>query len=86
MSTFKVDDFIEDLKDTIKENDTVDVWDLVHEEIDNACIYYTDCFAIVTELNMTDWKDNEFGDVTNIQQLAYIALYDYVVDNLEVPA
>lgn len=86
MSTFKVNDFMEDLKVTIEQSEGGDVWDIVHQEIDNACIYYSDCFAIVTRLGMTDWKDNEFGEITNISQLAFVSLYEYVVDNLEIPA
>ena len=86
MANFNKYDFLEDLKDTIEQSDSGDVWDLIHQEIDNAVIYYSDCFAILQELHFTDWKDNEFGEVTNITQLAFIALYEFVVDNLEIPA
>ena len=90
MSTFNVYGFIADLQQAIEEDSrtdyTTDYWDYVHQEIDNACMYYKDCFDIVRELHYTDWKDNEFGEITNIQQLAYTALYEYAVDNLEIPA
>ena len=59
---------------------------MIHHEIDNECIYYADCFEIVRALYITDWKENEFGEITNIQQLAFVALYDFVIDNLEIPA
>jgi hypothetical protein len=86
MRTFNQYGFLEDLRDLIKEENPSDVWEFIHEEIDRAVIYYADCFAIVQELFVTDWKDNEFGEITNIQQLAYTALYDLVVDNIEVEA
>ena len=86
MRTFNQYGFLEDLQDLIKEENPSDVWGFIHEEIDRQVIYYADCFAIVQELFVTDWKDHEFGEITNIQQLAFTALYDFVVDNIEVEA
>jgi len=86
MSNFNQYQYLEDLTDLIKEENPSDVWEFIHQEIDRSVIYYSDCFAIVKELFVTDWKDNEFGEITNIQQLAFVALYDFVIDNLEVPA
>lgn len=86
MTNFNQYEYLEDLIDLIKEESPSDVWEFIHQEIDRSVIYYSDCFAIIQELNYTDWKDNEFGEITNIQQLAFVALYDFVVDNLEIPA
>lgn len=86
MTNFNQYEYLEDLTDLIKEESPSDVWEFIHQEIDRSVIYYSDCFAIIQELNYTDWKDNEFGEITNIQQLAFVALYDFVVDNLEIPA
>lgn len=86
MSNFNQYQYLEDLTDLIKEENPSDVWEFIHQEIDRSVIYYSDCFAIVKELHYTDWKDNDFGEITNIQQLAFVALYDFVIDNLEVPA
>jgi len=86
MKTFNEYDFLEDLKGTIKEENPTDVWELIYEEIERECIYYADCFEIVRALNITDWKDNEFGEITSITQLAFVALYEFVSDNLEIPA
>ena len=86
MKTFNEYAFLEDLKGIIKEENPTDVWELIHEEIDRECIYYADCFEIVRALHITDWKDNEFGEITNITQLAYVSLYEFVSDNLEIPA
>jgi hypothetical protein len=86
MKTFNEYAFLEDLQTTIKEENPTDVWELIHEEIERECIYYADCFEIVRALHITDWKDNEFGEITNITQLAFAALYEYVSENLEVEA
>jgi len=86
MKTFNEYAFLEDLQTTIKEENPTDVWELIHEEIERECIYYADCFEIVRALYITDWKDNEFGEITNITQLAFAALYEYVSENLEVEA
>ena len=79
-------DYLQDLQDLIKEENPSDVWEFIHQEIDNAVMYYSDCFAIIKELHCTHWEDNEFGNITNISQLAFVALYDFVVDNLELEA
>ena len=78
--------FLGDLQDLIEQSDSGDVHSVIHQEIDNECIYYSDCFQIIEACNMTDWKENEFGEITNIAQLAFVALYDFVIDNLEIPA
>ena len=86
MSDFNKYDFLQDLQIAIEQSDGGDVWDLIHQEVDNECIYTHDCFKIVQECNYTDWSDCEFGHLTNIHQVAFSALYDFVVDNLEIPA
>ena len=86
MKTFNEYAFLEDLQTTIKQENPTDVWELIYEEIERECIYYADCFEIVRALHITDWKDNEFGEITNIMQLAFAALYEFVSDNLEIPA
>ncbi len=86
MANFNKYDYLEDLHDSITSENPTDVWEFIHQDIDNAVIYYSDCFAILQELHFTDWKDIQFGKVTNITQLAFIALYEFVVDNLEIPA
>jgi hypothetical protein len=86
MAHFNKYDYLSDLQDTIKHEQPEDIWEFVHHEIDNACIYYADCFAIITELNYTHWDDCEFGEITNIAQLAFVALYEFVSDNLKVEA
>ena len=86
MKEFNEYDFLEDLKDTINQEHPSDAWDIIHQEIDRECTYYADCFEIVRALHITDWKDNEFGEITSITQLAYVSLYEFVSDNLEIPA
>lgn len=86
MKRFSKYAFLGDLQDLIEQSDCGDVYSVIHQEIDNECIYYSDCFQIVEACGMIDWKENEFGEITNIQQLAFVALYDFVIDNLEIPA
>jgi hypothetical protein len=50
-----------------------EIQDYISQEIDTACIYYSDCFAIVMALGVTD-----FGGCTNITELAYQSLYEFV--------
>jgi hypothetical protein len=62
------------------------VWDWIHQAIDNSVIYNSDCFAILSELNYTDWSDSEFGPVTNVSIAAYSALYELVNDEFDLSA
>ena len=55
----------------------------VHGYIDNACIYYADCWAICYELASSDFEIEQTGETAkNITELAYWALYDlsYSID------
>jgi hypothetical protein len=61
-----------------------DLQQRLHEDIDSDCIYYAKCFAIIAELGMTDWSDNEFGPITNIQQLAFAALYEFANEEINI--
>jgi hypothetical protein len=61
-----------------------DLQQRLHEDIDSDCIYYANCFAIIAELGMTDWSDNDFGPITNIEQLAYAALSDFANEEINI--
>jgi len=82
MKNFNKYSFLEELEDSIRTEQPEDIWEMVHQEIDRECIYYSDCFDIIKALNFTDWEDNELGQINNITQLAFISLYEFVVDNL----
>ena len=60
------------------ENEFQDSLDsFIHGYIDNACIYYADCWAICYELANNDFEIEQTGETAkNIQELAYWALYD----------
>ena len=49
------------------------------EEINNACVYTADCFAICKALNAT-----EFGTIKNISDLAFNALFEYVHNEIDL--
>lgn len=83
--------YIEDIGDQIL-NDYgrgVDFNDAFNEVIDNYAIYYKDQLDVIRDLQYYDWKNNDLGiEVTNIGQVAYLALYElygdvesYVEDN-----
>lgn len=85
MKTFNKYQFLDNVKASIIEainngeiTDISDVWEYQNEEIENACIYYSDCFNICKELNFTDWDNHELGEITNITQAACAALQDFI--------
>ena len=61
-----------------------DIHDYIHYQLNNAVIYYSDCWDICRELHATHFEDDLFGMPTNITQHAYNSLYEYVYDNLEL--
>ena len=83
MNNFDAVEWLAELEDSLRNDNPSDKWEYIHHEIDNAVIYYTDCVAIVASLQYWDWEDNELGRIDNITQLAWVALYDYVVDNIK---
>jgi len=83
MSNFEAQDFLNELEANLKADKPSDKWEYIHHEIDNAVMYYTDCLDIIGALRYWDWEDNELGRIDNITQLAWVALYDYVVDNIK---
>jgi len=90
METFNKYQFMEELQGLITSEIThgniqslEDIYDEMHDAIDNACIYYSDCFDICKELNATQFDEYDM-ECKNISQLAYAALYQYTMDELNV--
>jgi hypothetical protein len=89
MKGFNKYQFIDDLESsaiTEIENGNIqcesDLDEYLWDGIDDACIYYADCWAICAELSATDFTI--YGsDIQNVTQLACIALSDYVYDELD---
>ena len=58
----------------------------INEEIDNECMYYSDCIDIMKEYNVYDWSNLEL-ECTNVSQVAYCVLleetYDFDFDELK---
>jgi len=80
-----IEDLTNQLKTEIKQYEVQDmdkITDLVDEYIDNACIYYSDCFDICKELNATDFSAYDL-ECTNICQLAYCCLDEFIRENLD---
>ena len=81
----------EDFKDMIdyersnSQIDFDDAQDLISEQIDRECIYYSDCFDIVKELNAVCFEDfSQECEIKNITQLAYAALTEYVHEEINL--
>ena len=51
--------------------------------IDTAVIYYSDCWDIAREFNMTDWSELDYP-VKNITQLAAYALREYASGAIDI--
>jgi hypothetical protein len=90
MKTFNKYQFIEDLEnDIVKRINKGDIdcleaiYDEMHDTIDDACIYYSNCFDICKELNATQFDDYDM-ECKNISQLAYACLYQYTMDELDI--
>jgi uridine phosphorylase len=90
METFNKYQFIEDLSSIITKginngeiNSSDDYYTLMHEEIERECIYYSNCFDICKELNATDFTAYDM-ECNTISELAYAALYQYTIDELDV--
>ena len=76
--------FIENLKSDLldyadSETNYNEMSQFLAEEINNACIYTADCFAICKALNAT-----EFGNINNITNLAFNALFEYVNNEIDL--
>ena len=73
-----VEDRIRDIQDDINHQ--------INSEVENACIYYHNCFDIVKELGVTDWEDlaNDYGSpITDICNLAMFALLQEIYERFE---
>jgi len=84
MNNFNKYGFLEDLKKDLlndvkngylKSED--EIFDFINSYLDNMVIYYSDCFAICKALGFTDFTGHELGEINNICQAAYCALYDF---------
>ena len=84
--------FIADLETEIKariEGGQIENEDQIQEYIDsdleNAVIYYKDCFDICIALNATHFELEELGtNATDICQLAFYALREYVMSEIDM--
>lgn len=73
-----IEDKLKDIQDDINHQ--------INCEVENACIYYSDCFDIVKELGVTDWEDLAFeygSPITSICNLAMFALIQEIYERFE---
>jgi hypothetical protein len=78
--------FIEALKSFIASDfqNFSDLNDLIFDFINNNCIYYSDCFDIIKELNFTDFNHPDFGICDTVDRAAFCALYDLIYNDSDV--
>ena len=82
--------FLRDLNEGIKAEieagnitDEYQIQEYIDSDLDNAVIYYADCFEICKELNATSFEGWDMGEPKDICQLAYFALYEEVNNELD---
>jgi hypothetical protein len=90
MNNFNKYGYIEDLQDLLlqaildNDLDRADyIGDHIAADLDNQVIYYQDCFEIAEALSLTSFTGYELGDATNISQLAYFGLYEFINEELD---
>ena len=91
MNRFYYSDFRKDVQNAISTDlpsnvSEDEVNDFVREWVDNACIYYADCWAIANDMAPHDWSElaAEWGEITNITTLAYCVLFEHVQQDEEL--
>ena len=67
-------------------NDQDDFYNYLHEYIDSAVIYTSDCESILTGNSEYHYEDHDlYGRPNNISQAAFACLYDYITDHIDTP-
>lgn len=91
MDKFSKYQFIKDLQAELFDNAernqfacTDSIYDYICNDIDNAVIYTSNCYAILQELQVYALDEFELGVPRNMCQAAYYALYEYVMEEISV--
>ena len=65
-------------------NDQDEFYNYLHEYIDNAVIYNSDCESILNGNSEYHYEDHDlYGRPNNISQAAFACLYDYITDHID---
>lgn len=83
MSTFNKYSFISDLEYQIEQENPSDVTEFIYEQIESACIYYSDCFEICQALGATSFE-TDYGYAKDITELAAYSLTEFVFENISI--
>lgn len=92
MKEFNLNQWLEEtaqmIADELREadpNEYVDgFFELLHQEIDRAVIYYADAVAIIYELGFySDYDKSDFAPFKNISQIAFAGLYETACERME---
>lgn len=84
----QTESLIEYIKEDHKNGNRTDVDSLqekLHIDLDTDVIYYSDCWDICKELAPAyEWDRSDFGPINNVSQLAYVALYDWAMQKIDL--
>jgi len=72
--------------ESIKNDRPVDESDLAEQlngDIENAVIYYSDCFDIIKNCHFTDFSQSDF-QITNVSEAAFAALYEFAYEEINL--
>lgn len=74
--------------ESIKNDHSVDAGDLAEQlnnDIENDVIYYGDCWEICKEIAQnSEWDKMELGPITSIRELAFVTLYEFAYENINL--
>jgi hypothetical protein len=79
-------DLNEEIKNKIEAGDFSEYHELqafIDDEVENACIYYSDCFDIIKALQFIDFRYAGY-EITNVSQAAAYALSEFFNENLDL--
>jgi hypothetical protein len=83
--TKSLNEYLKFNKENGNQTDYDELFEQLLQEIDNDCIYYSNCWDICKQLAPVDeWDKMELAPITNISQLAYAALYEFATDNINI--
>jgi hypothetical protein len=81
-----IENLASDIKTEIEKGNITDhdeIQEYINSDIDTACIYYSNCFAICAALGTTEFE-TEYGTAKNITELAYYSLLDFTQSELDL--
>jgi hypothetical protein len=77
MKPQNIRELLEDIANLLLEHEQEQREDILHQELDRATIYRSNCWDIINEVRPVDFYNNQTGDVnTTPEALAWLILYN----------